>query len=361
MNGRMTRAVLVFTLAVFCLTMPATAEKITGYEELLTLLPGGMSTMEENKAVIEEAQKKVAERQMLRKKREIRFLKPLSMDLMNEKYMSLAFEVEVVPKKPSVFALLFEINGDNPLSFPNVTYLHWVGRNDLNLFSRMSREELYRNYQDMGVADCRPGFVRTGLEKTLLGKADLIHSHDASVLVTGTVDESRVDARIARDSEVAAIVSGLEKKIEELERKLSEITTLLSGVTRSNGTITFSNVNLQLVNGKGATGIPNGKGNLIVGYNEPRGNGDVRGGSHNIVVGSRNNYGSVGGLVTGSGNDISGRYSVVLGGHNNLASGEFSSVTGGARNNAKGRYTSISGQTERTKVGALENPHFQSP
>ena len=43
----------------------------------------------------------------------------------------------------------------------------------------------------------------------------------------------------------------------------------------------------------------NGLGNLVIGYNELRGAGDDRSGSHNLVIGSRNNYSSHGGLVGG--------------------------------------------------------------
>ncbi len=364
MNRVIVFGLLVVMVTLFAGSRPVMAKKINGYEEMYNLLPGGMTNFEANRAVVEEAQKLVAERQMLRKKRTIRFMRPTDFEVMNEKYISIAFDVQIVPKKPSVFALLFEANGGNPVAFPNVTYLHWVGPNDLKLFSELTTEGLYKNYQDMGVEDCKPGFVRAGLEKALLGKADVNHSHDASVLVSGTIPEARIDPGIARDKEVGdavrSYVAALERKIAELEHRLSAVNELLAGVTRSNGTITFSNVNLQLVNGRGATGLSNGKGNLIVGYNEPRGGGDVRSGSHNIVVGSRNNYASVGGIVSGMNNDISGKFSSVVGGHNNLAAGDFSTVTGGAKNNAKGRYTSITGQTDRTKVGALENPHFQS-
>ena len=43
-------------------------------------------------------------------------------------------------------------------------------------------------------------------------------------------------------------------------------------------------------------GPVNGLGNVVIGYNELRGAGDDRSGSHNLVFGSRNNYSSYGGL-----------------------------------------------------------------
>lgn len=356
---------LIFSIVVTLIVcQPVQAKKINSDEEMYALLPGGMSSFEANRAVVENAQKLVSERQMLRKRRTIRFMKPMGLEVMNEKYISVAFDVQIVPRKPAVFALLFETNGENPVSFPNTTYLHWVGPNDLKLFSEMTMDSLYKSYQEMGVEDCKPGFMRTGIEKALLGKSDINHTHDAAVFVSGIIPETRIDDSIARDKEVSdtvrAYVTSLEKRIDQLERKLANVNEILSGVTRSNGTITFSNVNIQLVNGRGSTAETNGKGNLIVGYNEYRGGGDARSGSHNIIVGSRNSYSSYGGIVSGAANDIAGRYASVIGGHNNYAAGEFSTITGGAKNNAKGKYTSINGQSDRTKVENAENPHFKT-
>ena len=106
-------------------------------------------------------------------------------------------------------------------------------------------------------------------------------------------------------------------------------------------TIRFTGVNVQIVNGLGATnGFPdappsldpaetttNGLGNLIVGYNEERALAsvhcamvpdsplcqDIRTGSHNIVVGAAHNYSSFGGLAVGMRNTVSAAYSSVSG------------------------------------------------
>src|SRR5262249_34083056 len=67
--------------------------------------------------------------------------------------------------------------------------------------------------------------------------------------------------------------------------------------------VVISGANLRIVNGLGATDTTNGLGNLIVGYNESRAPGcsgsipgpfctDNHTGSHNVVVGSRNNFSS---------------------------------------------------------------------
>ena len=119
----------------------------------------------------------------------------------------------------------------------------------------------------------------------------------------------------------------------------------------------------------------NGRGNLIVGYNDDgwqAGITDARSGSHNIVIGDLHRFTASGGFlsgwmnasdanavaVSGYSNGASGwgatvgggqfNYAIgpvshVSGGVNNLATGEGSSVTGGLSNEAAGNYSTISG------------------
>ncbi len=148
----------------------------------------------------------------------------------------------------------------------------------------------------------------------------------------------------------------LEIRIVQLETQLAQLTALLENVTRvivdGHDTIQFSEVNVQIVDGSETTGDDvNGLGNLIVGYNELRGVGDDRTGSHNIVVGAFHNYSSYGGLVAGYGNNVSGGYSSVSGGSNNTSSGGNSSVSGGVGNIASDNYSSISGGASNTATG----------
>jgi len=130
----------------------------------------------------------------------------------------------------------------------------------------------------------------------------------------------------------------------------------------------FSGVNVQIVNGLGATNgyiddpntddptltQVNGLGNLIVGYNEvssPSG----RSGSHNIVTGVQNTYTSFGGLVGGKENGITGTYASIIGGRNNRASGNFSTVSGGRINRATGELSSVTGGTHNYATGAFSS------
>ena len=113
-------------------------------------------------------------------------------------------------------------------------------------------------------------------------------------------------------------------EVTALKNRLVAVESLLQHFTRNGNDISITGANLWIKSGSGATdggGTVNGLGNLIVGYNEARGAGDDRTGSHNLIIGSQNNYASFGGLVAGYLNTVSGTYSSVSGGNGNTASG----------------------------------------
>lgn len=140
-----------------------------------------------------------------------------------------------------------------------------------------------------------------------------------------------------------------ESRVTSTEARIAKLEKLLTNVTRSGNNIYFNRANVHIRSGSGKTdGTVNGLGNLIVGYNEPRTTGNSRTGSHNIIVGSKNNYWSFGGIVAGLNNDVSGQYSSVTGGINNEAAGYVSSVSGGSKNIASGDYSSVTGGDTNT-------------
>jgi hypothetical protein len=168
-------------------------------------------------------------------------------------------------------------------------------------------------------------------------------------------------------SEKARHQKGLEQRVAALEQ-------LLKHVSREGNEITIKGANLHIVNGLGSTDCgdpdpipdcPNGLGNLIVGYNEPRFEEfgeNVRTGSHNIVVGLQHNSSHVRGLVVGCFNEISGGVfntasgisSSVGGGAGNTASGNFAAVSGGESNTASGNESSVSGGRNRMAEGEFD-------
>ena len=157
---------------------------------------------------------------------------------------------------------------------------------------------------------------------------------------------------------------------QTLAQRVAYLENLLSNVTKVGNNIFITGANLNIRNGLGATngnpGDPdstttvsaNGLGNLIVGYDElidPDQGPSDKSGSHNIVVGHGHNYSSVGGLVAGGDNRISGPYATITGGDENEATGLFSSVSGGEGNWARGRNSSVSGGAGNESSGDLAN------
>eukprot|EP00588_Corethron_pennatum_P013994 CAMPEP_0194279400 /NCGR_PEP_ID=MMETSP0169-20130528/13907_1 /TAXON_ID=218684 /ORGANISM="Corethron pennatum, Strain L29A3" /LENGTH=290 /DNA_ID=CAMNT_0039023817 /DNA_START=57 /DNA_END=929 /DNA_ORIENTATION=- len=127
----------------------------------------------------------------------------------------------------------------------------------------------------------------------------------------------------------------------------------------NSGDIYFTGCNVHIRSGAGSTAAtPNGKGNLIIGYNEPDPVNPVessRVGSHNLVIGGQHEYTSYSGIVTGHRSKISNKYSAVVGGTFNSATGEYSTVTGGLNNDASGEFSSISGGEANTASGLISS------
>jgi hypothetical protein len=141
-------------------------------------------------------------------------------------------------------------------------------------------------------------------------------------------------------------------------------------------TVLFNGINVQIVNGTGATQNTNGLGNLILGYNRPRSTPPVcslgffateaeclarggvwarshKSGSHNLVAGDFNAYSSWGGAIFGLENAITAPYATVVGGAGNSALGDLSTVGGGSLNTASGMYGSVNGGLSNTASGAF--------
>jgi hypothetical protein len=153
--------------------------------------------------------------------------------------------------------------------------------------------------------------------------------------------------------------------LEDKLRALEDILRHIRVVTIPHGLkeVVITRANLRIVNGLGSTDCtaefgrpipdcPNGLGNLLVGYNEPRGGDeDIRTGSHNVVVGQFNNFSRFGGVVVGAFHTISGDFASVSGGIFNTASGEGATVSGGNGNTASGTASSVSGGSNNTASG----------
>ncbi|WP_019627976.1 hypothetical protein [Thioalkalivibrio sp. AKL10] len=166
-------------------------------------------------------------------------------------------------------------------------------------------------------------------------------------------------------------------QIEAMQKLHEHVEVIADPNYPNEHTVRFSGVNVQIVNGLEETESTNGLGNLIVGYNEPRGgstatevcslgqydnstnctsNGGAwdqnhKSGSHNIVGGTGNAYSAAGGLVVGLRNTINREYATVTGGWQNTASGAASSVAGGLLNIASESRSHVSGGQSNTASG----------
>ena len=138
-------------------------------------------------------------------------------------------------------------------------------------------------------------------------------------------------------------VNVLNARIDPIETKTADMSIVnLTYEGTSYKTVRFSHVNVQIVNGTGATDraengmlLGEGLGNLIIGYNEEANNTQtnpsLRTGYHNLIIGKTNNYTSYGGAVFGEFNRITKKFATVTGGYDNIASKPYSSISGGAQ------------------------------
>ncbi len=190
-----------------------------------------------------------------------------------------------------------------------------------------------------------------------------------TIRTAGTTNGIDMDSREAggKSPILEVTYSSGEPTLESLQAEIDALKALLAGVTRSGNDIFYDGVNVHIRNGLGSTngdpsdpdntftGIVNGLGNLIVGYDEDifAYNGDGtpavdKSGSHNVVIGYGHNYTSFGTLVAGRYNQTTAPYSSVSGGTQNTASGFTSSVSAGLLNTASAFYASVSGGFDNT-------------
>lgn len=144
--------------------------------------------------------------------------------------------------------------------------------------------------------------------------------------------------------------------VSVLNREQKAILDLMSVVWVDDGmggtvkTLRIEGVNLQLVNGTGTTGNSgNGRGNLILGYNEIDVDGQNRTGSHNLVLGRYNDYLAHSGIVAGQRNATTNEFTSVLGGSGNTAAANNSVIVAGNSGVTNGNGSAIlSGSQNQT-------------
>ena len=372
----------LFLIVVFAVVSvsSASAQNVKGYPELYGNLPG-VGTVNHS-IVIERALKILEKNQLLRERRIVKVSGPRDINVVNHRFISIAFDATIKKQgqarqkaAPAIYALLFEKNKANHLTFYKSIYLAWIGVEDIEEYKTIKLTKICEYYRSKGAEYVIPD------QKIKKIKKAVATSLSGSHIKSGVVKEAYIDSSITRDQELTGILEGYVKKdepdedvdaarrISQLEARIKRLESLLANVTRKGNDIIFQRVNVRIQNGTGNADKINGTGNLIVGYGS---NGK---GSHNIAVGKNNAYSSVGSIVAGSenavmtkysfiaggkGNKVTGDYGVITGGHDNKSEGDYSSILGGSDNKAKGKYSSINGQRGRTKVDAGKNKHFKN-
>lgn len=157
---------------------------------------------------------------------------------------------------------------------------------------------------------------------------------------------------------------GSSANVDALTARVAALEALLVGVSRVNvdghPTIRITNANFQVVNGTGfSNSTPNGRGNIIIGYNEVINPDPARSGSHMLVIGPGHAYSGHSGAViglentsaneyasaTGVGNQAMAFASTINGGYNNYVdgAGSYSTISGGSGHFMSGQYTTVLG------------------
>ena len=173
-----------------------------------------------------------------------------------------------------------------------------------------------------------------------------------------------------RVAELEALVKSLQENNTSQVDQIAALNARLLAVEAKTAPISVADTdfmiigkNVSIVDGSGATESSTGLGNLIVGYNENGSNGNDHTGTHNVVVGIRNNYTSFGGLVPGEANTITDRFNSITGGTGNTTAAFWSTVSGGTANQALGDYSTVSGggfNTARNSGAVVSGGEFNT-
>lgn len=224
------------------------------------------------------------------------------------------------------------------------------------LEARLDAEVRARLAADLDIHNKIAGLGGGGVSQATLDAA--IEAEAAARAAADTALQGNIDNEAAsRTSAIAA----LQADVDTLS-PLTSLAPLATHVSVETGTINdlpgphviFTGANVHIRNGHSWADslTENGKGNLILGYNESGGYAPAeRNGSHNVVVGPYHRYNFGVGLVIGYNSRLGGDGASVSGGLSNNAGGEFASVSGGSNNHATALAASVSGGDNNVASG----------
>jgi hypothetical protein len=223
------------------------------------------------------------------------------------------------------------------------------------LQSALDAEVRARQLADRTLQNTISGISGGGVTQAVL---DAAIAAEATARATG---DAALQGQIGNEGAArTAADTALQGHIDTLA-PLLKLAPLASVVSVHTGTIDdlvgphviFSGANVHIRSGAGDSLVANGKGNLIVGYNESSGAVPAeRSGSHNVVVGAAHRYNFGTGLVVGYANRLGDTGASITAGAFNDAAGYFSSITAGRSNSATGWFAAVTGGEANTASGS---------
>jgi hypothetical protein len=152
---------------------------------------------------------------------------------------------------------------------------------------------------------------------TILQQLDPEQVQQLVTLLTET--EERVTLLEEKCVAVVSSMTVVESTLASHETRLAAVEDKTQFMRVDGTTTIFEGTNIQILDGTGTTEGVNGLGNLIIGYNEEAdflkcySAAPLRTGSHNLIVGSDNEWTGFGSLVSGRLDRMHGNYCTMLG------------------------------------------------
>jgi hypothetical protein len=246
---------------------------------------------------------------------------------------------------------------------------------DTALQTNLNNEAAARQQGDAGTLTAANHYTDTALaSETTARQLGDTTTLTAANLYTDTAFSNEAAARQSGDTTLQAHIDAIQltgggggsvpQQLLDLASYLSVDLNPINGLAGPN--VILTGVNLHIRNGQPkqydrsaptfdtASYATNGRGNLIVGYNDDFGYSfinSMRGGSHNIIVGDLHRYTASGGFLAGFGNDVEANAAAIGGGYSNAAWGFASTVSAGSTNFGSGQFSSVSGGQDNVADG----------
>jgi hypothetical protein len=165
---------------------------------------------------------------------------------------------------------------------------------------------------------------------------------------------SRVDTLETNVTDTAGEVAAINPAIDRIAARIEATEAVLSPVSYDarTGDWRLTGVNLHVRNAGGSTDGIDGRGNIVIGWNESAAD-DARTGSHNLIVGAGHDWESHSGILSGTDHLLIGPGGAALGGEGNTVTAEGAVALGGQDNVAAGLLAVTIGGTDNVVEGEL--------